>query len=298
MAATPPPTDTTTTESSSSAGPPHEALFLVLPYLSSVLDLLSVSRVCSQLRVAVADDVLPWMDLVVDGSPLNRRLSNQSLIGLASRGKGMLRSLTLVDCFNVTDDGLQSVISNNPLITKLHVPGCWRLTAEGIIRATKTLSENQTSDSSLKSLEINNIHDITKQHYQTLCSYLEQQGTTDYHIDVEICPMCDQVRRVYECPTRPEFSAEQSCYSRRGCKLCVARCEECRRCAWCADDEMLDEEASLCAEVWCSRCWLLLSKCDHCNKPYCAQHADRMHRGKVGQGWLCEACLVEAEANC
>ncbi|CAN1151555.1 F-box protein SKIP28 [Linum perenne] len=265
-------------------GPPHDALFLVLPYLS-VLDLLSISRVCSPLRAAVATDVLPWLDVIVE-KPLNRRLSDQSLIGISSRGDGKLRSLTLVDCFNITDDGLQSVVAENPLITKLRVPGCRRLTPEGIIRAVKTLS------GSLKSLELGDIYSITKQHYQTLCFYLEQQGTTsDYHIDIEICPSCDEVRRVYDCPW--PWEGGERC-RRRGCKICVPRCEECGMCAQCTEEEELEEEASLCAEVWCSKCWLRVEKCDHCNKPYCGRHAYLRQLHRVDGGWLCEGCYVEA----
>ncbi|CAL1363264.1 unnamed protein product [Linum trigynum] len=252
---------------STDGGSPHEALFLVLPYLS-VLELINVSRVCTSLRRAVEDDdgILP-------------------------------ACLILVDCINVTDDGLQLVVSNNPLIAKLHVPGCIRLTPDGIIRAVKTLSDDN-SDCRLKSLCISNILGINKQHFHSLCSYLQSahklgDTATSNIIDVDICPVCDEVRQVYACPQ----SSEKGKCSRRGCKLCIPRCEECGRCADCKEDVEL-EEATLCSEVLCSECWLHLPKCNHCNQPYCTKHAYRRQQQQDGSGggtgWLCEACHVKA----
>ncbi|CAI0396311.1 unnamed protein product [Linum tenue] len=282
---------------STDGGSPHEALFLVLPYLS-VLELLNVARVCTSLRRAVEDDddILPWLNLVVE-RPLSRRLSDQRLIGISSRGKGRLKSLILVDCINVTDDGLQLVVSNNPLIAKLHVPGCIRLTPDGIIRAVKTLSDDN-NDCRLKSLCISNILGINKQHFHTLCSYLQRahklgDTATSNIIDVDICPVCDEVSQVYACPQ----SSERGKCNRKGCKLCIPRCEECGRCADCKEDVEL-EEATLCSEVLCSECWLHLPKCNHCNQPYCTKHAYRRQQPQGGSGggtgWLCEACHVKA----
>ncbi|KAJ6771834.1 MITOCHONDRIAL ATP SYNTHASE COUPLING FACTOR B [Salix koriyanagi] len=87
-------------------GPPHEALFFVLAYLD-VFELLVMSEVCMPLRDAVSKDVLPWRNIIIE-RPLNSRLSDE-----------------------ISDDGLQTVIEKNHLISKLHIPGCSGLTPRG-----------------------------------------------------------------------------------------------------------------------------------------------------------------------
>ena len=101
--------------------PPHEALFLVLPYLA-VQELLATSETCSSLRDSVRNDdgVLPWQNVVVE-KPLSRRLTDASLARVASMARGNLRTLALIDCVNVTDDGLQRIIQTNPLIDKVYM---------------------------------------------------------------------------------------------------------------------------------------------------------------------------------
>lgn len=96
---------------------PHEALFLVLPYLA-VKELLDVSQVCISLRDAANKDVLAWRNFLVQ-PPLNFNLSDQSLLTLASKANGGLTSLALINCTKVTDYGLQRVVEQNPLINKV-----------------------------------------------------------------------------------------------------------------------------------------------------------------------------------
>lgn len=111
-----PPEDETIDEPTE-PGQPHEALFLVLPYLS-LSGLIAVGEVCTSLRDAARDDVLPWLELVVD-DPLSRRLHDENLIEIASKANGKLRTVGLFNCTKITDGGLQSVIEKNPLITKV-----------------------------------------------------------------------------------------------------------------------------------------------------------------------------------
>lgn len=101
------------------AEPPHEALFLVLPYLP-VRELLSMSEVCVSLRDAINKDVLPWLNFIVQ-TPLNSRLSDDVLIRLASTANGGLRTLALINCIKITDYGLLQVIQENPFINKVWI---------------------------------------------------------------------------------------------------------------------------------------------------------------------------------
>lgn len=98
---------------------PHEALFFVLAYLP-VFELLSMSEACKSLRDAVKEDVLPWLNIVVE-RPLSCRLSDKILMELASMANGKLKTLALMNCVKITDDGLQSVVEKNPLIDKVIV---------------------------------------------------------------------------------------------------------------------------------------------------------------------------------
>lgn len=102
---------------SSFAGPPHEALFLVLAYLP-LFELLSMSEVCRSLRDAVEKNVLPWLNIIVE-RPLSLRLSDEILMKISSKANGRLRTLVLLYCAKITDDGLQRVIDQNPLISKV-----------------------------------------------------------------------------------------------------------------------------------------------------------------------------------
>lgn len=96
---------------------PHEALFLVLTYLP-LLELLSMNQVCTSLRDAVNKDVLSWLNIIVE-KPLNLRLCDQILMKITSKANGRLRTLALMNCAKITDDALQRVIEQNPLINKV-----------------------------------------------------------------------------------------------------------------------------------------------------------------------------------
>lgn len=105
--------------SQSSPGPPHEAIFLVLSHLP-LFELLSMSLVCKSLKHALDDDILVWLDIFID-KPLNFRVSDRILMEITTKASGRLKSLALIDCLRITDDGLQAVIANNPLITKVFI---------------------------------------------------------------------------------------------------------------------------------------------------------------------------------
>ncbi|KAK9935452.1 hypothetical protein M0R45_022555 [Rubus argutus] len=297
------------------AGPPHEALFIILTYLP-LLELLSMNQVCTSLRDAVNTDVLSWLNIIVE-KPLNLRLCDQILMKITSKANGRLRTLALMNCARITDDALQRVIEQNPLINKLYLPACAGLTPEGVIRAVKTLSERGRG---LKSIMINGIYNIHKQHLETLESYLhemnldrqkEQPGSwpllydeymdspTFRHdkghipIDLEVCPKCDEVRMVFDCPRWScKRKIERSMTECKGCKFCILRCREC---GGCVDSQEIEE--AVCADILCSNCWLKLPKCNFCNKPYCRQHTNNGGCASGSAGFICEVCYNKFIVN-
>ncbi|XP_051148413.1 F-box protein SKIP28 [Andrographis paniculata] len=284
----------------SSPSPPNEALFFVLPYLP-LFELLAMSQVCKSLRYAVATDLLPWLEIVVCW-PLNLRISDDILAGIASRAGGKLKTLALIGCTRITDDGLLRVVAQNPSITKLLLPGCTRLSPAGVITAAKLLAGNSHK---LTTLAINGIYDIQRDDLDTLRSLIkpdnENQKTlyhkykqsslilpsTDRAIDVDVCPKCNQARMVFDCPKTPCPKRQQ--FKCRGCETCTARCVECGVCITASEEP---EEAA-CNDTLCLDCWLQLPKCSFCNKPYCTQHADQQQNVAGSSGFLCDACHAE-----
>ncbi|GMI69231.1 RCAR3 INTERACTING F-BOX PROTEIN 1 [Hibiscus trionum] len=77
----------------------------------------------------------------------------------------------------------------------------------------------------------------------------------DRAIDIELCPRCNNVRLVYDCPVegcQQKGHTGQLC---RACTLCIARCVVCGRCI---NDGEYEETFSL--ELLCSDCWRLQVK--------------------------------------
>lgn len=97
--------------------PAHEALFLVLSFLP-LFELLSMREVCRSMRDAIDKDVLVWLDVIV-GNPLSLLFSDEHMVKFTSRANGRLRTLALIGCSRITDDGLQQVIEKNPHINRV-----------------------------------------------------------------------------------------------------------------------------------------------------------------------------------
>lgn len=278
------------------SGAPHEAWFLILAYLP-LQELISVSQVCKSFRDAINDDILIWLDIIVE-KPLSFCLTDEILMKIASKANGRLRNLALLDCARITDAGLMSVVYENPLISKLYVPGCTELTPEGLLAATTVLTERSDS---LTTLKINGIYNLTQDHLQVLKSNLPniiQRNPRFYHkyinssfrtldeetrpLDVEICPKCKEVRLVFDCP-------KKTCGKNRcqGCTHCIPRCEGCGGCLGDADDE---QGETICRDYLCLDCWLCLPKCNLCNKPFCPRHAKEGDSRMGSDGFVCEDC--------
>ncbi|KAK4484143.1 hypothetical protein RD792_011363 [Penstemon davidsonii] len=257
---------------------PHESLFFVLSYLP-LFDLLCMSRVCKSMRNVINCDILPWLEIKVD-RPLSSIITDDVLMKVVSKAKGKLRVLALINCVQITDDGLLRIIAQNPNICKLHVQGCTNLSPNGVITAVKLLTNNNHI---LQSLKINGIYNIQKEDLKVLNNLITpnqtQQRPKHPSIDVDICPKCDDVRMVFDC-TRVLCKC-------RGCEFCIQRCKECGVCIR-GNDEELEEVA--CEDTLCLQCWLKLPKCRFCNKPYCNAHVYKQHRISGSSGFICDSC--------
>ena len=102
-----------------SSGRPHEALSLVLGYLP-LYELLSMNQVCKSFTDAINNDVLIWLDIIVKRR-LSLRLTDETLIKIASKADGRLRILALPNCVRITDAGLMRVVNENPHIYRGHI---------------------------------------------------------------------------------------------------------------------------------------------------------------------------------
>ncbi|XP_022732874.1 F-box protein SKIP14-like [Durio zibethinus] len=255
-------------------GAPHEALILALGYLG-VRDLFALEKVCTSLRSTVQNDPLLWQSIHID-QPLNEKLTDDILLQITIRAQGSLQCLSLVDCQRITDEGLKRVVENNPKLIKLSVPGCTRLTIEGILNSLKALKSIGTQG--VKYLRVGGLYGVTQQHFEELKFLLGvdnkiqqivhklhffQRGNVyiscedDRAIDIEMCPRCQNMRLVYDCPAEGCQQKEHAAQLCRACILCVARCFQCGRCI--NDSEY---EETFCLEKLCSDCCKLqLSKC-------------------------------------
>ncbi|KFK33387.1 hypothetical protein AALP_AA5G006500 [Arabis alpina] len=266
----------------------HEVLLLVLPYLHSLFELLSMNRVSRLLKNAIRDETALWTNVVIEPL-LSSRLTDEILSEIASKSAGKLKTLILRQCLRVTDKGLRRVVDSNPLITKMIVPGCLELTPEGIIGCVESLTKNNHK---LETLHINGVYGFTKHHIAALLNYLPDVGA----IDVEVCPKCDEVRMVPACSRRSCESKERKC---RGCRFCVSRCVECLVCLG-SDTEV--QEAACGGDVLCLECWLVLPKCRFCNKPYCTSHSGLRQEiedtdDAARPMFECQACYYRAGTN-
>ncbi|CAH2045870.1 unnamed protein product [Thlaspi arvense] len=269
----------------------HEVLLIVLPYLHSLFELLSMTRVSRSFRDAIRDETALWTNVVVE-PPLSSRLTDETLWDITSKSAGKLKTLVLRQCLRVTDKGLRRVVDANPLIRKIIVPGCTELTPEGIMGCVESLTKNNHN---VETLHINGVHGFTKHHLSSLSNYLPQKGA----IDVEVCPKCEEVMMIPDCSRRScnhKQTSERKC---RGCRFCVPRCVECSVCLG-PDTEI--QEAACGGDVLCLECWLVLPKCRFCNKPYCTSHSSLRHEiagtdAASRPMFECQACYYRAGTN-
>ncbi|GLU02182.1 hypothetical protein SLE2022_194450 [Rubroshorea leprosula] len=245
------------------AGPPHDAMFLALGYLG-VRDLLAVERVCRSFCNAIRGDPLLWRSIHVH-QPFNEMITDETLVKLTSRAQGTLQCLSLVDCRKITDFGLKCVLESNPRLTKLSVPGCIKLSIEGILFNLRALKS--AGSLRIKQLRIGGRLGITGEQFEELkfligvdnmvqprapkpLFYRDGQQylpwDDDRAIDIEMCPRCQHLRLVYDCPAESCVNAAQLC---RACRLCITRCIQCGCCI-----ENRDYEEMFCLGNRCMDC--------------------------------------------
>ncbi|KAI5075053.1 hypothetical protein GOP47_0011014 [Adiantum capillus-veneris] len=272
--------------------PVPEGLLYTLAYMN-LHDLLKMEQVCRYLRNRIKNDVLLWQRLHIE-LPMSNSLTDEVFLELASRSRGQLQCLSLVDCTRVTEAALEEIVLANPRLVQLSLPGCSRISADAVVRMVERHTNRKFSGvANLKQLRIRNMDGFTKEHLDKLQKMVgvktQEQSTAArkpqfYHqkhysmfqdddraIDVEECPMCTSVRLVYDC-TREKCQQKKGVgtYDCRACILCIVRCEACGRCI---TDNDYEETFSL--DVLCSCCWLGSPKCAECNRP--ASECDPNH---------------------
>ncbi|KAF8096398.1 hypothetical protein N665_0309s0024 [Sinapis alba] len=232
-------------------------------YQLGVKDLLSVSMVCKSLHTSVCDDSLLWKHIHIS-QPLNEKITDEALLQLTERAQGTMQCLRLVDCSRITEDGLKLVLERNPQVVKLGVPGCIRITIDGVLSILRDLKS--AGKLQVKHLEIGGLFGVTKDHYEELFGLLNIENDVEqsiqmprfYHrgyscgscddnrgIDIEMCPKCQNSRLVYDCPAE-DCKGKEEC---RACSLCIQRCFQCGRCI--NDSEY---EETFCLEFLCADC--------------------------------------------
>lgn len=254
---------------SSNGGDPHEAFLLALSYLSTK-DLLSLECVSRTLCSTIRNDSLLWRTIHID-QPLSEKITDDVLVQLTNRSDGNLRCLTLIKCPRITDDGLKRVLETNPKLTKLSVPGCTRLSIDGILNNLKAFKSSTRGTSGIKHIRTGGFYGITYEHFKELKFLLgsDENMKNDYlphyyhrgnlylpdderDIDVEVCPRCQNLRLVYDCPAEGCFGKDNC----RACIICIPRCAQCGRCV---HNSEYEETFSL--EYLCSGCVKEMPRC-------------------------------------
>lgn len=264
---------------SAAGGDPHEAFFLALSYLETK-DLLLVDRVCRSLCSTIHNDSLLWRSIHID-QPLNERITDDVLVQLTDRAEGNLVSLSLIKCTRITDDGLKRVLETNPKLTKLSIPGCTRLSSEGILKNLKSFNSSEGT-SGIKHIRTGGFYGITHDQFNEVKCLLNSGGNKHknscvphyYHrgnsyqpsdddrdIDVEVCPRCQNVRLVYDCPADSCQVKDQGVALCRACIHCIPRCAQCGRCV---HNSEYEETFSL--EYLCSECLKEMPRCEEAHE--------------------------------
>ncbi|CAH8266756.1 unnamed protein product [Arabidopsis lyrata] len=244
----------------------HPAFGFCLYHLG-VKDLLSVSMVCKSLHTTVCNDSLLWKHIHIC-QPLNEKITEEALLHLTERAQGTMQCLRLVDCCRITDDCLKRVLERNPQVVKLGVPGCTRITIDGILSILRDLK--YAGKLQVKHLEIGGLFGVTKDHYDELFDLLNIDNKVEqtiqkprfYHrgdacvscdddraLDIEMCPKCQNSRLVYDCPAEDCKGKKKGSEECRACSLCIQRCYHCGRCI--NDSEY---EETFCLEFLCAVC--------------------------------------------
>lgn len=154
-------------------------------------------------------------------------------------------------------------------ILQLSVPGCTRLTIDGIMNSLRAF--NSSGAQGVKHLRIGGIYGVTPKIFEEMKLLLGIDDKTqqsarkprfhvrgsldlpnddDRYIDIETCPRCQNHRLVYDCPAETCQEKDHATQLCRACTLCIPRCVKCGRCI--TDNEY---EETFCLELLCFICW-------------------------------------------
>ncbi|KAG7626606.1 F-box-like domain superfamily [Arabidopsis thaliana x Arabidopsis arenosa] len=244
----------------------HPAIGFCLYHLRGK-DLLSVSMVCKSLHTTVCDDTLLWKHIHIC-RPLNEKITEEALLHLTERAQGTMQCLRIVDCCRITDDCLKRVVARNRQVVKIGVPGCTRITIDGILSVLRDLKSSGKLQ--VKHLQLRGLFGVTKDHYDELIDLLNIDNKVKqtiqkprfYHrgeacvscdddraLDIEMCPKCQNFKLVYDCPAEDCKGKKKGSEECRACSLCIQRCYHCGRCI--IDTEY---EEMFCLELLCAVC--------------------------------------------
>ncbi|CAK9881383.1 unnamed protein product [Sphagnum jensenii] len=155
-----------------------EGLVYTLPYVG-VQELLVLERVSKSLWDAIRSDALLWQRVRVD-APLSMKLTDTGLLKLVERAHGRLRSLSLIQCQKVSDEAIETVLATNPTLSKLSIPGCTNISAEGLTRMVTNHNSAARSTTNvqpgLKQLRIEGLYGLNKEILEALQTSLNTEA--------------------------------------------------------------------------------------------------------------------------
>lgn len=153
------------------------------------------------------------------------------------------------------------------LCMQLSIPGCVRLTVEGLINNLKAVKSR--ANPGITHLRLGRLFSVTPENYDELKALLGADEQEQLHarkprfyhcgiyslafddesvLDIELCPECQKLKLVYDCPA--ETCRDKGPEQCRACDVCIARCIECGRCI-----KNCEYEETFCLENLCSGCW-------------------------------------------
>ncbi|KAI3889646.1 hypothetical protein MKX03_007668 [Papaver bracteatum] len=122
------------------------------------------------------------------------------------------------------DDGMKCFLERNPILIKMNIPGCTRLTVEGILKFLKNFTSRNILPGGIKKVIVSERYNVQQLHFEELifligedrCIYESNVKKTRYYghkysmfcsdddctIDIDLCPRCRFFQMVYDCPAK------------------------------------------------------------------------------------------------